>query len=421
MRCLSAVDVALWDILGQELGQPIWQILGGTSHPDGVLVYNTCASADYGQGTPGISRREHIAVASPYQDFEAWQPGGDAGVLARSLLDMGIRAMKIWPFDRFALANHGQTISFAEIEEGLRPWRQVRDAVGLEMDIILEGHGYWALQPARRIAEALEPYKPALLEDLMKPDNPRTLAKLRSSTRIPICTSELLMNRYAVEEMLQADACDVVMTDVTWAGGITESRKTANMAETNNMGVIFHDCTGPVTLAASLHLAAHATNTWMQEIVRAYTLRILSRSGRSPLRGREWAHAATPETGARSGIETGGAGKGRLPDYHIGLERDPITGSVARVRVGVLDLGLIGQFEAQLSRLSGARPVNGADLTPSRVESARVKRGVCPAPVSHKSAVRFCPQTQPALQPLIKVAARRYGLSRSLLEMVATL
>ena len=87
--------------------------------------------------------------------------------------------MKIWPFDRFALANHGQTISFAEIEEGLRPWRQVRDAVGLEMDIILEGHGYWALQPARRIAEALEPYKPVLLEDLMKPDNPRTLAKLR--------------------------------------------------------------------------------------------------------------------------------------------------------------------------------------------------------------------------------------------------
>ena len=140
------------------------------------------------------------------------------------------------------------------------------------MDIILEGHGYWALQPARRIAEALEPYKPVLLEDLMKPDNPRTLAKLRSSTRTPICASELLMNRYAIEEMLRADACDVVMTDVTWAGGITEARKTADMAETNNMGVIFHDCTGPVTLAASLHLAAHATNTWMQEIVRAFTL-----------------------------------------------------------------------------------------------------------------------------------------------------
>lgn len=270
MRCLSAVDVALWDILGQHMRQPIWQLLGGSSHPDGVLVYNTCASAGYAQGTPGIARTNIPAISSQYRDYEAWHE--DAGALAQSLLDMGIRGMKIWPFDKFALTNRGQTISWPEIEEGLRPWQQIREAVGFEMEVILEGHGYWALQPARRIAEALEPYKPALLEDLMKPDNPRTLAKLRASTSTPICASELLMNRYAVEEMMAANACDVVMTDVTWCGGITEARKIANLAELHNMGVIFHDCTGPVTLAAALHLAVHCTNTWMQEIVRAYTL-----------------------------------------------------------------------------------------------------------------------------------------------------
>lgn len=270
MRCLSAVDIALWDILGQHTGQPIWQILGGSSHPDGVLVYNTCASAGYAQGTPGIARKNAPAILNQYRDFEAWHE--DAGKLAKSLLEMGIKGMKIWPFDPFALSNRGQTISWKEIDEGLRPWKQIRDAVGLEMDVILEGHGYWALQPARRIAEALEPYKPALLEDLMKPDNPRTLAKLRESTRTPICASELLMNRYAIEELMEADACDVVMTDIAWSGGITEARKIANMAETANMGMIFHDCTGPVTLAAALHLAVHCTNTWMQEIVRAYTL-----------------------------------------------------------------------------------------------------------------------------------------------------
>ena len=270
MRALSAVDVALWDILGQQTGQPIWQLLGGSSHPEGVPVYNTCASAGYAQGTPGVRRTNAPSVASLYRDYEAWHD--DAGVLAKSLLDMGIRAMKIWPFDPFAMNNRGQTISWQEIEQGLRPWKQIRDAVGLEMDVILEGHGYWALQPARRIAEALEPYKPAMLEDLMKPDNPRTLAKLRESTSTPICASELLMNRYAVEELIRADACDVVMTDVVWAGGFTECRKIANLAETNNMGVIFHDCTGPIALAAGLHLAVHCTNTWMQEIVRAYTL-----------------------------------------------------------------------------------------------------------------------------------------------------
>jgi galactonate dehydratase len=271
MRCLSAVDIALWDILGQHAGQPIWQLMGGSSHPNGVPVYNTCASTGYAQGTPGIARKNAPVLAQPYRDFEAWQ-SGDAGELAKSLLAMGIKGMKIWPFDPFAISNRGQTISWQEIEQGLRPWQQIRDAVGLEMDVILEGHGYWALQPARRIAEALEPYKPALLEDLMKPDNPHTLAKLRASTHTPICASELLMNRYAIQELLAADACDVVMTDIAWSGGFTEARKIANLAETHNMGMIFHDCSGPVTLGAALHLATHCTNTWMQEMVRAYTL-----------------------------------------------------------------------------------------------------------------------------------------------------
>lgn len=270
MRCLSAVDVALWDIFGQATGQPLWQLLGGNTHPEGVLVYNTCASAGYAQGTPGIRRANTQQITNLYRDYEAWHE--DAGKLARSLLDMGIKGMKIWPFDPFALSNRGQTISAREIEEGLRPWKQIRDAVGMEIDVILEGHGYWALQPARRIAEALEPYKPVLLEDLMKPDNPQTLAKLRQSTSTPICASELLMNRYAVQEMMAANACDVVMTDITWSGGITEARKIAYMADTHNLGIIFHDCTGPVTLAAGLHLSAHCTNSWMQEIVRSYTL-----------------------------------------------------------------------------------------------------------------------------------------------------
>jgi L-alanine-DL-glutamate epimerase-like enolase superfamily enzyme len=272
MRCLAAVDIALWDLFGQHLGAPVCDLLGGTSHAGGVPVYNTCASSGYAQGTPGIARaKKDTSQPVVFDDHAGWQPGADAGKLARSLLEMGIRAMKIWPFDPAALANRGQTISGRDLAAGVRPFAEVRDAVGDDMEIILEGHGYWALEPARKIAAALEPYRPALLEDLMKPDNPRTLAKLRASTRIPICASELVMSRYAMADVLAADACDVVMTDIGWAGGITEARKVANLADTHNLGVIFHDCTGPVTLAAALHVGAHVTNTWMQEIVRAYT------------------------------------------------------------------------------------------------------------------------------------------------------
>ncbi|MEX0643346.1 MAG: mandelate racemase/muconate lactonizing enzyme family protein [Pirellulales bacterium] len=272
LRCLSAIDIALWDLLGQHVGQPIWQILGGTCHPDGVIVYNTCATAGYAQGTPGTWRKSKSVPTSEYLDYEAWQRDGDAGALAKSLLKAGIGGMKIWPFDSYALANRGQTISRRELDEGLRPWKQIRDAVGFEIEVILEGHGYWSLEPARRIAEALEPYQPALIEDLMKPDSLQSLAQLRRSTRTPLCASELLLSRYAVRELLAAEACDVVMTDPVWTGGVTEARKIANLADTYNMGVIFHDCTGPVALAAALHLAVHCPNTWMQEVVRSYTL-----------------------------------------------------------------------------------------------------------------------------------------------------
>jgi L-alanine-DL-glutamate epimerase-like enolase superfamily enzyme len=110
----------------------------------------------------------------------------------------------------------------------------------------------------------------------MKPDNVQPLAQIRRSIRTPLCASELLLGRYAVRELIAAEACDVVMTDPAWTGGITEGRKIASLADTSNLGVVFHDCTGPVGLAAALHLAVHCTKTWAQEIVRSYTPGLLS-------------------------------------------------------------------------------------------------------------------------------------------------
>lgn len=268
MRGISAIEVALWDILGQVAGLPIYRVLGGRFR-DRIRVYNTCAGPLYGQGMPGVAEPQHPSESrGPYEDLVAFTE--DAGALAKDLLSEGVTAMKIWPFDPFAAASNGTSISLPDIERGLEPVKKIRDTVGDEMEIMIEGHGYWSLPAAARIARALEPYMPFWLEDLLKPDSPQTLARLREETRIPICGSELALTRYATRDLIEQRAVDIVMTDVTWTGGIAESRKIAAHAESYNLPFVAHDCTGPVTLLASIHLSVHCPNAMIQETVRAY-------------------------------------------------------------------------------------------------------------------------------------------------------
>src|SRR5207245_8319000 len=134
----------------------------------------------------------------------------------------------------------------------------------------VEGHGLWSLPAARRIAHALEAFQPYWLEDLMRADDVDALAELRQSTSTPIVASEYLATRYEYKPLLEKRAADIVMIDPTWAGGITECKKVCAMAEAYKRPVAMHDCTGPFTLYAGIHLAINATNAVYQESVRAY-------------------------------------------------------------------------------------------------------------------------------------------------------
>ena len=272
----SAVDVALWDLFGQDTKLPVWRLLGGRTH-DSVPVYNTCA----GYGHARASKRHALfertedwsstdAVAEgPYEDLLAFRT--DAGGLARSLLGEGVRAMKIWPFDAAAEASNGTRISGPDLDRALKPFRDVRAAVGDAMEVMVELHGLWSLPCAMTIARALEPFAPAWIEEPIRGNALDALAILARGTTIPVCVSERLATRNAFAQLIAAGAARIVMLDVAWCGGLTEARKVAAMAEAHQLPVTLHDCTGPVVFAASCALSAVLPNVNYQEMVRAYT------------------------------------------------------------------------------------------------------------------------------------------------------
>jgi galactonate dehydratase len=236
----------------------------------------------------------------------------DAGKLAVDLLDSGIAAMKIWPFDRAALRNRGQFLTADDLEEGLAPFRQIQEAVGDRMEIAVEFHGYWNLPTAVRIGRALEPYNVMWLEEMLPQDNAAAYARLAGLVRQPLCLSERLMTRYQYRELLENGAAQFIMPDIAWCGGFTEARKIAALADTYYLPICPHNCGGPVQHAASIHLAAHVPNLFILESVRRHY-------------DREYLGLVTETFPARGGFlpvpETPGLGLDLLPEV---LERDDV-------------------------------------------------------------------------------------------------
>jgi L-alanine-DL-glutamate epimerase-like enolase superfamily enzyme len=265
MRAWSAIDISLWDVAGKLLDRPLYTLLGGRVR-DSIEIYATCANA----------------ASHADQDGFLERPAD----LARELLATGITAMKIWPFDRFApqisggfatgpagwsaMGPPGHTISARDLAAGVQAFEEIRDAVGSDMALILEGHSRWDVTTGIRILRALEDIDLLWAEDVIQPDSVDDLRRLVEETDVPQAVSERLITRHRYREVLERQAAHVVMLDVAWTGGVTESAQVADLADLYHLPFAPHDCTGPVTALVNLHLCMARSNAMITEIVRGF-------------------------------------------------------------------------------------------------------------------------------------------------------
>ncbi len=270
-RAASAIDIALWDIFGKVCNQPVHQMLGGLCH-EKIRIYNTCAGSSYvrSKNIKPVSNWQMRAGQADgnYEDLDGFMNRADE--LALDLLEQGITAMKIWPFDPAAIENNGLFITSSQMKKALEPFEKIRRAVGDRMEIMVEFHSLWNLPAAKEIARAIEPYAPRWYEDPIRMNSPQALAEYARSTPVWVCASETLGSRYPYKDMLDRDAMSVVMVDLCWSGGLTEGRKIAALAETWHRPFAPHDCIGPVGFAAAIHCSFSQPNTLIQESVRAF-------------------------------------------------------------------------------------------------------------------------------------------------------
>ena len=269
-RAASAIDIGLWDLFGKVCGQPVHQMLGGLCR-DRQRIYNTCAGTKYVRSTnikPVSNWSLGAGEAGQYEDLDGFMNRADD--LAESLLDQGIKAMKIWPFDPAAIGNHGLFITPEQMRAAVAPFEKIRKRVGDKIEIMVEFHSLWNLPTAKKIARVLEEFEPSWYEDPIRMNSPQALEEYAASTTVPVCASETLGSRYPYKDMLDRGAMDIVMVDLCWTGGLTEGRKIAAMAETYHKPFAPHDCIGPVGFIAGIHAAFSQPNTLIMESVRAF-------------------------------------------------------------------------------------------------------------------------------------------------------
>lgn len=236
MSALSAVETALWDILGKSLGVPVYQLMGGKVN-DSVRIYvNGWFS--------GAKEPEEFAEK------------------AKAAVSRGVTAMKWDPFGKSYM-----NISNRDLDKAIRCVGAVRDAVGSEVDLLIEGHGRFNIPTAIKISKELAQFKPMWFEEPVPPDNLDALREVKDKSPVAISVGERLYTRWDYRSMFDKAAADYIQPDISHAGGIMELKKIAAEAESRYIPFAPHNPSGPVANAATLQLAASCPNFCILEIM----------------------------------------------------------------------------------------------------------------------------------------------------------
>lgn len=242
MSAVSGIDQALHDIKAKDLGVPLYELLGGAVR-DRVRLY------------------DHLGGGETEAVYN--QPLADRfAEAARAVVARGFSALKILPVLRTGMLD-----SEAGIRDSVQLMSAVRDAVGDEVDVMVDLHGRTTPAMAIRYGHALAPYRPWFIEEPCQPGNPDAIAEVARALPIPIATGERLVTRWEFRELLEKRACAVLQPDVCHCGGIGELKKIAAMAEPYFVSVAPHNPLGPIGTMAAIHVAFSTPNFLIQEVM----------------------------------------------------------------------------------------------------------------------------------------------------------
>lgn len=231
MSAIAGIDQALWDIKGKYFDTPVYQLLGGACR-DSIKVYS-------------------------------WIGGdrpAEVGMAAKKVVDAGFTAIKMNGTEELQYID-----SYEKIDQTLERVAAVRESVGPYIGIGIDFHGRVHKPMAKILAKELEQFRPMFIEEPVLAENNEALKEIAKHTTIPIATGERMFSRWDFKQILTEGYVDIIQPDVSHAGGITECKKIATMAEAFDVALAPHCPLGPIALAACLQVDATAHNAFIQE------------------------------------------------------------------------------------------------------------------------------------------------------------